>query len=165
MRQSAIILQPAHIYVSRTPTIICAVVGSGVAVCIWDRVLCIGGTTYYKFPRIHRLTMGSAAYGNVAIPELLRLLHEHGAKKTHLEAQIIGGATPNWDRTITIGEENSEIARRLLRRNRVTIVSEDTGGILGRKIAFDTHSGTVAVMKVRLIRKSDWQFESSNESL
>jgi chemotaxis protein CheD len=38
----------------------------------------------------------------------------------------------------------------------ISIVSEDVGGALGRKIVFNTLTNDVAVLKTDGVRKSDW---------
>jgi chemotaxis protein CheD len=55
-----------------------------------------------------------------------------------------------------IGKENIAMARQVLRRMGISIVSEDVGGELGRKIVFNTLTSDVAVLKTEGIRKSDW---------
>ncbi|MBF0489571.1 MAG: hypothetical protein HQL15_03000, partial [Candidatus Omnitrophica bacterium] len=48
------------------------------------------------------------------------------------------------------------IVRRILTDRKITIVSEDVGGILGRKIIFNTKNGETAVIKTSRIRRMDW---------
>lgn len=72
----------------------------------------------------------------------------------NFEAQIFGGG--ELDTCDKTGEENVEIARKVLNKKGVNIVSEDVGGEKGRKILFDTDTGHVAVLKVYDVRDVDW---------
>ena len=48
------------------------------------------------------------------------------------------------------------VAEDVLARHRVVVVSRDVGGALGRKVAFSTFSGEIAVYKIERIRETDW---------
>lgn len=52
--------------------------------------------------------------------------------------------------------ENVRVARRILARRGISVVSEDVGGSLGRKVIFDISNGEIAVLKIRQVRRSDW---------
>jgi chemotaxis protein CheD len=78
-----------------------------------------------------------------------------------LVAQIFGGGHPSDQQYAgkpNIGQENVEAARKVLSRRGIKVVSEDVGGHLGRKIAFEIETGNVAVLRVQDIRESDWHF-------
>jgi chemotaxis protein CheD len=79
-----------------------------------------------------------------------------GSKKKHLEAQIFGGAHNREISPKDIGRGNITIARKILAREGIRIVSEDVGGEKGRKIVFDTQANEIAVLKVDKLRKGDW---------
>ena len=46
--------------------------------------------------------------------------------------------------------------RKILRDRKISIISEDVGGTLGRKIIFNTHNGDTAAIKTSRIRRMDW---------
>ena len=79
-----------------------------------------------------------------------------GSKKNHLEAQIFGGAYNEVFSSKDVGRENVRMARKVLSRNGIRIVSEDIGGEKGRKVIFDAAKNEVAVLKVDRLRKGDW---------
>ena len=154
--RSAYQLEPGYIYLSRVPSVVKTVLGSCVAVCLWDRKLSFGGMNHFQYPHTSRQSEATARYGNVAISTLVRMMEESGSRRRDLVAQIYGGGRPEELRGRDMGAENVEFARRLLSRKGIKVVSEDVGGTLGRKIIFDTASGRVAVLKVDSIRQSDW---------
>lgn len=149
-------LEPGHICCSPVQPTLHTVVGSCVSVCLWDRVLKYGAMNHFLYPATNDPNQATPVYGNVATAELVRMMVESGSKKKDLVAQILGGACPDPNRDHYIGLENVRIARQVLERKGVAIVSEDTGGIMGRKVVFDTRTGHVMTLKVHRIREEDW---------
>lgn len=149
-------LAPGHIYVGLEPAVVWLVLGSCVAVSLWERDLRFGGMCHYAYPVCRDRARATAYYGNAALPELIRMMLAEGAKVTSIEAQIMGGAHPKDYRGEDTGMENVKIAQKILERMGINVISRDVGGIQGRKIIFDTDTGNVAIIKVPKIRKDDW---------
>ena len=155
-------LEPGYVFVSANAALIRTVVGSCIAVCLWDRKRNYGGMNHFLYPEAARKSKTTAQYGNVAIPALLRMMKNIGSSKKNLVAQIYGGGRLYDSERNRVGEENTEIARKILRDNNITIISEDVGGKMGRKILFDTYSGHAAVLKVHRLRREDWIEQKNN---
>jgi len=149
-------LEPGYLYASSQGDVIRTVVGSCVAVCLWDKVRQVGGMCHFLYPSIHEADKATVRYGNVAVPALVRAVVECGAEAAALTAQIFGGAVPPQTTIDTAGPRNVEIARAVLKKKGISVISEDVGGTMGRKILFDTHTGHVAVLKVHRLRAGDW---------
>ena len=149
-------LQPGYIYVSQTPVLVSTVVGSCIAVLIYDRKHQAGGINHFRYPFTRDHRQATAVFGNVATVALINMLIENGAQIKHLEAQIIGGAFNPDVSTQDVGRENIRVARRVLARKAVRVVSEDVGGRQGRKVVFNTRTNEVAVLKVDRLRLGDW---------
>lgn len=158
MEQNAITynLEPGYIFASAHGAIIRTVVGSCVAICLWDGEKRFGGMNHFLYPQILEKGKTTAEYGNVAIPALVKLLENLGSVRKNIVAQIYGGGKLHNVKKNTVGEENISIARKQLRKQKIPIISEDVGGRMGRKIIFDTESGQVAVLKVHRLREADW---------
>ena len=149
-------LKPGFIYVSTKPTMISTVVGSCIAVCVFDRKQKIGGMNHFQFPVIRNTNHATARYGNVAVPALINLMIDEGSKNEHLEAQIFGGSYNPEIGDKNIGQENIRIAKKILTKKRIHLASEDVGGEKGRKIIFNTNTNELAVVKVDKVRHEDW---------
>lgn len=149
-------LKPGYILVADKPTAISTVLGSCVSVCIYDRKRKMGGMNHFLLPTIMQSEAATARYGNVATLALIVMLINDGSKVRNMEAQIFGGAYNAEISHLDVGRDNIRIARKVLRKKGVGIVSEDVGGEKGRKIVFDTGTNEVAVIKVERLRKSDW---------
>ncbi len=149
-------LEPGYIFASAHGATIRTVVGSCIAVCVWDEKNMFGGMNHFLYPEILEKGRTTAQYGNIAIPALLRLMEKMGSVKKNIVAQVYGGGKLHTVKENSVGEQNIAIARKLLCKQKIRIISEDVGGAMGRKILFDTESGQVAVLKVHRLREADW---------
>lgn len=149
-------LDPGYIFVPKKPTIVSMVLGSCVSVCLYDAKRKAGGINHFQFPHTNERQNATARYGNVATITLIRMMLNDGSKRKHLEAQILGGANHPDVCTKNIGRQNIMIARKILAKERISIVSEDVGGERGRKVVFNTHTNEMAVIKVEKLRSADW---------
>jgi chemotaxis protein CheD len=134
---------------------ISAVLGTCVAVCLHDRRLKIGGMNHFLYPKSGFFGSSSNEYGDVAIPALIDKLRRMGSRPQDLEAQIFGGGTVVLDRDAT-GDKNVKIARKILKKNGISVVSEDVGGYKGRRLIFHTGTNETLVMKTHRIRRGDY---------
>ncbi|MBN2255914.1 MAG: chemotaxis protein CheD [Deltaproteobacteria bacterium] len=149
-------LEPGYIFIASEPTVISTVLGSSVAVCIYDRKRKTGGMNHFLFPEPDKGIEPTAQYGNAATTELIRMMKTDGSQIKHLESQILGGGYNPDVSSIDIGRRNIMVARRVLTRHGIRVVSEDVGGAKGRKIVFHSNINEIAILKVDRIRRSDW---------
>lgn len=149
-------LQPGFIYVAAKQTVVSIVIGSCVTVCIYDRHKRTSGVNHFQFPYIMEKDRTTTRYGNVATHTLIHMMVKNGSKLKNLEAQIFGGAHNPEISQENIGMENVAVARNIIEKNKVTIVSEDVGGKKGRKVVINTTTNEIAVVRVDKLRKGDW---------
>lgn len=150
------LLGPGYILVAAEPTCISAVLGSCVSVCIYDRKQKCGGMNHFRFPFTKDSKRSTALYGNVSTLSLVRMMLDNGSRKDCLEAQLFGGAHNQTISQKDIGLENIRSAQKVLDRCNIRIVSEDVGGLMGRKVVFNTETAELAVIRVQNLRKEDW---------
>lgn len=138
-------LYPAALFAPREPHIINTILGSCVAVCLWDPTMNIGGMAHYMLPLWNGEGLASPKYGNIAIERLLEKLLSYGSKKYNVKAKIFGGGEVIDSQApyFYIGQRNIEIAEEMLGDMRIPILGSSTGGKLGRKIIFNTYTGEV----------------------
>jgi chemotaxis protein CheD len=138
-------LYPAELFVSKTPHQINTILGSCVAVCLFDPVLHIGGINHFMLPYWNGQGLASPKYGNIAIEKLLDKMLALGSNKNNLKAKIFGGGEVIETQIVQfhIGARNIEVAKLLLDEKKIPIVSSSVGGKLGRKIEFVTSTGEV----------------------
>lgn len=151
-------LNAGYIYVPGVPTLISAVLGSCVSVCLWDRNRECGGMNHFLYPVTRDPSKATPVYGNVSTKALVRFFLEEGSAIKHLEAQIFGGAFPSGGAPegARVSRENVDIARHILRQNNIPVVSEDTGGHKGRKLVYNNLTNEMLVIRVEALRQADW---------
>ncbi|SFE29382.1 chemotaxis protein CheD [Thermophagus xiamenensis] len=138
-------LYPSTLFASREPYVVKTILGSCVAICLWDPVTKIGGINHYMLPTWNGNDLASPKYGNIAIDKLLERMIFLGAKRENLKAKIFGGAEllESGANGTLIGERNIRVARLILEEKKIPVVASSTGGRKGRKILFFTDTGEV----------------------
>jgi len=145
-------LYPAALFANADPHLVDTILGSCVAVCLYDPVKKIGGINHYMLPFWNGTGLASPKYGNIAIQKLIEKMISLGSSQKNLEAKIFGGGEIIETQTnmFRIGERNIEIAINTLKENNIRITGQSVAGKLGRKIRFNTHTGIVLM---KLIQK------------
>jgi chemotaxis protein CheD len=136
-------LQPGQISVGEGVNIL-TILGSCVAVCLFDATCGKGGMNHFLLPRGPRGT-DSPRFGEVAMPILLAQVLRLGATRATLEAKVFGGArvlAPSTARR-DLGSENVEMALAFLHAEGIAVTARQTGGTQGRKLIFQTTDGIV----------------------
>jgi chemotaxis protein CheD len=145
-------LHPGELFASATPTEVTTILGSCVALCLWDSRLRIGGVNHFLLPSPPSGEAPSVRYGDTAIARLVEELERLGSQRRHLRAKLFGGASVGTGFRLRgrahLGERNAELARKLLAEWGISIVAEDLGGTSGRKLRFRTDDGTALVKKL-----------------
>ncbi|HLL04549.1 MAG TPA: chemotaxis protein CheD [Myxococcaceae bacterium] len=145
-------LHPGEIFTSATPTEVTTILGSCVAVCLWDSQLRMGGVNHFLLPSPPSAEQPSARYGDTAIPRLLEQLEALGSQRRNLRAKLFGGASvgpgARLSGRVQLGERNGELARRMLAELGISVIAEDLGGTSGRKLRFRTDDGTALIKKL-----------------
>lgn len=143
-----IYLYPGEFVTSAEPCTVTTVLGSCVAVCLWDEARRFGGMTHFILPHEVGNGVSSPRFGNVAIRLVLDGLTGLGSRRRDLRAKLFGGASIHGAASgsaLALGERNVEAARNALERVEIRVVAEDVGGTKGRKIRFETGVGNVWV--------------------
>jgi chemotaxis protein CheD len=144
-------LMQGDVHFSAEPKILMTVLGSCVAVCLWDKVRGAGGMTHFVLP-VDLNGERSARYGDVAIDELEAGLSRLGCRIADLQAKVFGGAAVlPFAGGQTVGSNNVQLAVGRLRHDQIRITAQRTGGTSGQQVRFNTGTGEAFV---RYIQKS-----------
>ncbi len=148
-------LYASTIHVAARESLIQTVLGSCVAICLWDQEKGIGGMNHYMLPYWEGQGLSSPKYGNVAIPKLIEKMIRMGSTRESLVAKVFGGAEVlNFEQhSFHIGDRNINVAWEFLEKERIKVSGYHVGGNQGRKINFNTASGKV-LLKMLEINKS-----------
>lgn len=142
-------LYPGMLFAEPEPHRVTTVLGSCIAVCLFDPVRRVGGINHYMLPLWNGEGLPTPRYGCVAIDLLVNRLQSFGCLTSRLQAKLFGGAAM-WDNgtsLMSVGERNIDIAWRMLERYNIPVVAHDTGGGVSRKIIFYTATGEILLRR------------------
>jgi chemotaxis protein CheD len=150
-------LHPGRLWLSREPYSVTTILGSCVAIALFDPSVGIGGLCHYLLPDWPGSGPASPRFGNVAFEQLIRMFAAEGLRKERLLAKLFGGACviEAMRDGFRLGGKNVALARRLLSEAKIPVVAEDVEGNLGRKLVFHTHDGSTWVKLLK--RDSSWK--------
>jgi len=135
-------LLPSTLFAEKEAHQIDTVLGSCVAVCLFDTKLKIGGMNHYMLPLWNGEGLASPKFGNIANDKLFDKMLRMGCVKQNIIAKVFGGAN-QINSTINIGDRNIQIAKEQLSYYGIRVIKESLGGSVGRKIRFDSSTGEV----------------------
>jgi len=157
-------IYPGEFYVTNRTEIISTVLGSCIAVCLYDEVNRVCGMNHFMLPekpsnifinKEYQFTdtffeSNSLRYGSYAMELLVNSVIKAGGEKKFLKAKIFGGSNILFHNreSKTIGEQNIEFILAYLKAENIKLISSDIGGIKGRKILFYTGKYSVFVKKI-----------------
>jgi chemotaxis protein CheD len=123
---------------------ISTLLGSCVAVCLFDPKLKLGGMNHFLLPS--RTSADNADIdvimnGDYSMEVLVNGLLNKGAKKSRLIAKAFGGGTIVSSIRMAIGERNSAFTLEWLEREGIPLVASDFNGPWSRKVVFVPQTG------------------------
>lgn len=139
-------LLPGEFGFYKEPTHVSTVLGSCVAVALYDSIKKQGGLNHFLLPDFQGGMIGGKV-GDYAVRALIKNAMLAGSLPTHLSAKIFGGANvvTAYNPDAGIGHRNIEMARQLLESMKIPIIASDTGGESSRRIVYDTYTSEVRV--------------------
>lgn len=153
--QELITIHPGEYFATKDDTIISTVLGSCVAVGLFDSQARAGGLNHFMLPgesgRIDLIKSPNAKYGMYAMELLINDLMKLGAKKASLSAKVFGGGSVlrfSGGGSSKIPANNIDFAFEYLREEGIPVIASDVGGKEPRKIFFFAQSGKVLLKRI-----------------
>ena len=145
---NAVKVLPGEYFVTGENMVICTVLGSCIAACLWDRALNIGGMNHFMLPEGDSTDI-SGRYGSYAMEVLINEMIKLGARRETMQAKIFGGGQvmANFT-TMNVGERNTDFVTQYLQTERIPIVSEDVLDIYPRKVVYFPATGKAMVKRL-----------------
>ncbi|MFO1003285.1 MAG: CheR family methyltransferase [Planctomycetaceae bacterium] len=139
---------------SATPLRLTTLVGSCIAVCLFDPKYNIGGMNHFMLPCCTTSDKQCATYGIHAMELLVNEIMKFGGDRRRLVAKVFGGGnvlgrTEAPGSIHAIGDRNAEFAMDFLQTDGIPVVAQDIGGMVGRQVHFLTHTGQAFVRPVQ----------------
>jgi len=154
-----IIIEPGEYSASGNDTILSTILGSCVAVCLYDPIRKVIGMNHIMISRYHEdedkdiCKIKGGEVGFCAMDLLIDDMLKKGARRSNLLAKAFGGASlfkPYNECFISycVGEENVRFVQDYLKKHSIRMVAQDLGGESGRKIRFCSDDFSVLVKKI-----------------
>lgn len=151
-----VILFPGEYHATYFKKIISTLVGSCVAVALFDKERKIAGLNHFMLPKAlterEKFYLSNAGkYGMYAMELLINEMIKIGAVKKSLAAKVFSGAkiVDSLNNTsVSISESNVEFAFDYLKAEGIPVVSSDTGGSCARQILCFTESSKVLLRRI-----------------
>ena len=140
---------------SKSPDQLQTILGSCIAICLWDPNQKIGSLAHALLPSIEFSSAKSQRNPKKYVDRLIDIqlaeLQSKGVLRKNLVAKIVGGANmfseviPDNDGHV--GKKNARKAIEILEKYNIPILAKDTGNFFGRKITFDLETGKITIQK------------------
>ena len=147
------VLLGEHKITQRADEMLVTTLGSCIAACIRDPVLQLGGMNHFLLPQAPRGhdegAAAAARYGGVAMERLINEILRRGGRRDRLEVKVFGGAKVIASSN-PIGRHNAEFVLEFIKAEGLTLVGQDLGGMLARRVHYFPSTGRA--MR-RLLRK------------
>ena len=151
-KREVAILQPGDYYASTKDELISTILGSCVAVALFDSAIGAAGLNHFMLPGKVDDTFylqESGKYGMHAMELLINELYKLGAKRNRLIAKVFGGGSVlAGAKDGNVAHNNIKFAFSYLKTEDIPIVTSDVGGIRARKIFVDPLTAKVMLKKL-----------------
>lgn len=134
--------------VSADPNVMMStVLGSCVAVCLFDPKAGVGGMNHFLLATYGATESDDLKYGVNAMELLINRVLNAGGQRSHLQAKLFGGARMT-EHARDIGATNATFALDFLARESIACLSQSLGGVSARRIQFIPSTGAARQMQV-----------------
>lgn len=152
-------LRPGELFVCREPSIVTTILGSCVAVTLYNSRLKMGAMCHALLadPGAKKTSKDEPPqtnkYVSLVIPAMLGMFCSYGISLEEIEVKLFGGANilNNEEESFSecgIGTVNVRRAQSLLAQCNLRVIRKHVGGFCGRKLIFDTGTGEVLLKQI-----------------
>ncbi len=122
------------------------VLGSCIGLVLYDPTAKIGAMSHIVLAKRLNRSGPPGKFADSAVPHMLELLVNGGARTPRVVAKLAGGASMfGGGGPIQIGEANRLAVRELLESHKIPILGEHVGGPKGRRVTFDSSTGVLTI--------------------
>lgn len=119
--------------------------GSCIGLALLDRRATVAGLAHVVLPAAEGRDGSPGKFADTAVPVLLDAVLDLGARRTRVEAVLVGGASMfSFGGTgLEVGQRNDAAVREELAKLRIPVRAADTGGSKGRTVRVSVATGLV----------------------
>jgi chemotaxis protein CheD len=150
-----IYLKPGEFYYSKKPEVVVTVLGSCIAIVMFSGKKNICLVSHSVLPLCSTYSKNfegecNFRYVDYSIKKMLEIFTKLKIARDDINVKLFGGAEQlrNNRRNISIGMQNISLAMEILNKEKLKLISSDTGGYEGRKILIATHTGEVLLTRL-----------------
>jgi chemotaxis receptor (MCP) glutamine deamidase CheD len=138
------------VFASGRPTEVRTVLGSCVAVCLFDPEVAVGGMNHFMLP-FGDDEREPGKYGEHAMDLLIGAMQRLGASRSRLRAKLFGGGHVLHipDRSDSVARKNVLFVEGFMADEGIVVVSKSLGGTQPRQVRFRVSSGQAYVRFLR----------------
>jgi len=139
-------LKPGEFYAGCEPVIAETLVGSCVAVCLYNYKGGFGAMNHFLMDRPKNPADADIGwYGVTSTRHMIDMVLEIDSALTHYRAGVFGGAAvlDIADANSGVGAANVKMALEVLRSAHIQVARQEVGGTRGRRIRFNMHTGEI----------------------
>ncbi len=162
--KKVVTIYSGNYYVSNDPeVVIYTLLGSCIAVCLFDAQKRIGGMNHFMLPRQSPYSYKSKGstpgwFGSDSLDLLIGEILKMGGSLSHLKAKVFGGAqvVENLDLSnANVSTSNINFTLDYLGEKKIPVIAKDVGGYSGRKVFYKLEDNSVMVQRLEKELKSD----------
>jgi len=135
----------AGLAVGRDPDVLETVLGSCVAVMLYDRDRKIGGMVHIMLPDSRGDLSMPGKYADTGIAALRKAMIDQGASPSRLLGAKIAGGSRMFDRLVDVGNNNIARVKEILAAEGIQLLGEHVGGRTSQRVSFCLETGKVTV--------------------
>jgi len=165
--EKEILLHVGAVHASAEPAVIKTLLGSCIAVCLFDPAVRVGGMNHFLLPQgsSNGPQDYSARFGVHAMDRLIGEMLKLGSSPSRFVVKVFGGASvlampANGGH---IPQSNVTFVREYLAREGLRVAASSVGGTLPRQLRFFTDTGRVLVRRVVALRTQERLFVRESE--
>ena len=159
-RLPVVFLKPAEVCFTEEQALVMTVLGSCISVTMFNRRLPFAGMCHVLMPncRHDEACRGycheAFRYTDCAIKQMAEKFESLGIKRNEIVLKVFGGADimaghDKGRRTLSVGRQNIDSARKTLLNERLRVSASHVGGAFGRKVLFFTQTGEVLMKRIK----------------
>jgi chemotaxis protein CheD len=188
-KRTAVKLLPGDFFACSGEQVIVTVLGSCIAVCLYETQLKIGGMNHFMLPQLNNDGLvtadeksseqtrseqdtdkkfladyqhsNAARYGNAAMELLINEIIKLGGSRKNLTAKIFGGSAIIGAK-IDVGQKNINFIHDYLAIENIASLSQDLGGSYARKVYFIPATNEVYVKTINNMHNNTIESRENN---
>ncbi len=138
------------LHASAQGDVIRTLLGSCVAVCLYDPVARVGGMNHFMLPDGHNADRNAAAFGVNAMELVINAMMKCGGDRRRFVAKVFGASTLRAEGAgfADIAPRNAKFALEFLADEEIPVAAQKLGGRSALSVRFDTATGRALVREI-----------------